>query len=319
MAAVVAALAVGALATLPPELDYEPEPEPPPAGSDIDARLAADEDRVAAASGIIEGTRKRIRWYRSLEGKRTALSVVYVHGFSATRQETAPLAERVADELGANLFETRLAGHGLERAALAGISAENWLDDMAESLAVGSELGERMVLIGTSTGATLILAARELAQFRNVVTLVFISPNFAPKDGAAEWLLGPYGPQLGRLLAGETRTWTAANDRQARYWSTSYPLDAAVEMMRLVERVRSSLPMALDASLLVFYSPQDEVVDVNRIETSVGAIAAPRVELVAVEGAGDPSSHVLAGEILSPATTDRLVAETVAFVLGRPR
>ncbi|MDD4273595.1 MAG: hypothetical protein PHG14_07705 [Desulfobacter postgatei] len=37
---------------------------------------------------------------------------VYIHGFSATRKETAPLSDLVAKTLNANLFYTRLSGHG---------------------------------------------------------------------------------------------------------------------------------------------------------------------------------------------------------------
>jgi alpha-beta hydrolase superfamily lysophospholipase len=103
-----------------------------------------------------------------------------VHGFSATRQEIAPVPERVAAALGANLFETRLAGHGRERDGLVDVRAEQWLDDGRELLGVGRALGERLTLIGTSTGATLALALASHPDFRVVDSLVLISPNFGP-------------------------------------------------------------------------------------------------------------------------------------------
>jgi hypothetical protein len=78
---------------------------------DIETWLARSEQQVASQYALIPETEKRVVWYQQ-PGMRTDYAVVNLHGFSATRQETAPLAERVAAQLGANLFETRLSGHG---------------------------------------------------------------------------------------------------------------------------------------------------------------------------------------------------------------
>ena len=84
----------------------------------IPAYLAQEE---SAVTGIHANTEKRVVWAVG-DGidstpHRTPKSVVYLHGFSATRQETAPFSETLARALGANLFETRLAGHGLPGAS----------------------------------------------------------------------------------------------------------------------------------------------------------------------------------------------------------
>jgi esterase/lipase len=50
---------------------------------------------------------------------KTPCAIVYLHGFSATRQETAPLSDLVAAQLGAYLYYTRLAGHGRGGEAMA--------------------------------------------------------------------------------------------------------------------------------------------------------------------------------------------------------
>ena len=124
----------------------------------------------------------------------------------------------------------------------------------------------------------------------------------------------PFGPPLARIMAGETRTWTAANDQQERYWSTTYPMDSVVEMMRLVGRVRDQLPMTLETDILVLYSDSDQVIDVTAIKRSMTDIDAPRVELLEVGESGDPSNHVLAGDILSPETTAPTVQRILAFL-----
>ena len=241
---VVALVAAAAIATAPRPVDYVAGT--PPLSPDLDAWLSAREAASHRSTPIIAGAEKRVRWFDGAANSQTRYAVVYLHGFSATRQEVAPLGELVADQLGANLFETRLHGHGLATSPLADVSAEHWLDDAAEALAVGAAIGESIVLMGTSTGATLAIAMADHDAFETVSGVVLISPNFAPRDSTAEILTWPGGPQLAELLVGETRSWTAANDLQEQFWSTTYPMAATVEMMRLVKYARSKLPLALE-------------------------------------------------------------------------
>lgn len=312
LVALLAAVAVAALATAPRGLNYVATA--PEIDADVGGWLAARESEVHARSPIIPGAEKRLRWFGEDVGQRTDYSVVYLHGFSASRQEIAPVGALIADGLGANLFETRLAGHGLEDRPLDGIRAESWLDDAAEALAIGAAVGDRIVLIGTSTGATLALAMSDHASFDRVAAVVLISPNFAPRDGSAEMLTWPGGPQLARLLVGETRSWTAANTLQDRYWSTSYPTAAVVEMMRLVNFTRSKLPMRLRQPMLTLYSPRDQVVDTEWIAAALAKIESPRTQTIEIAASGDPSNHVLAGDILAPRNNRIIADHVVRFV-----
>jgi esterase/lipase len=308
---------IAAFATAPPGLVNEAIA--PDINGDLDAWLAASERAAALSAELIPDTEKRIHWFNGSQGSKTRHSVVYLHGFSATRQEIAPVAEWVAEQLGANLFETRLRGHGQVSNPLAGVRAEDWLEDAAEALAIGAAIGEDIILMGTSTGATLALAMAGHPSFARVGYLVLMSPNFAPSDPSAEFLTWPGGPQLAYMVAGDTRSWTPRNDLQARYWSTTYPMDAVIEMMRLVKYVRAQLPMRLQQPLLVIYSPADQVVDTARITQAYEQINSPRSQLIEIPDSGDPSDHVLAGSIMSPATTADVAGGIVEFVSNQDR
>lgn len=282
---------------------------------ELDAWLAASERSVEDRFGLVADTQKRITWFD--EQQPTAYSILYLHGFSATRQETAPLAQLVANALGANLFETRLAGHGRQRDALTDVSAEDWLRDGAEALAVARRLGERVIIIGTSTGATLAAAMLDDPAMRSVDTLVMISPNFALRDPKGRWITRPAGPLLMRLLLGETRTWTPHNAQQGLFWSTSYPMAAMVEVMRLVDLANRNLPATIRQRLLMFYSLKDEVISAEAALDVFAGTDARQKSAIAIEDPGDPSSHVLAGDILSAAKTTDLAAAIVEFI-ARP-
>jgi esterase/lipase len=288
----------------------------PEIGGDLDDWLAGRESKASAIEAIIPETEKRVRWYQDQVNRRTQYSVVYLHGFSATRQEIAPVGEMIADKLKANLFETRLSGHGQLQNALEGVRAEDWLEDAAEALAIGALIGEKVIVMGTSTGATLALAMAEHPVFKDVSTVVLMSPNFAVRDTKAEFLTWPGGPQLAYLVAGDTRSWSPQNKLQARFWSTTYPMDAAIEMMRLVKYVRNSLPLHLQQSLLTLYSPADAVVDTDWIIKGFEQIDSPHKQLVEIEGSDDKSNHVLAGNILAIENNQIIVDFISNFILG---
>lgn len=80
---------------------------------DIDHYLAQSE---AQFHDIVPGAEKIIIWANATKTK-TPLSIVYLHGFSATRQETSPLSDKLAAQLGANVYYTRLSGHGRKGAS----------------------------------------------------------------------------------------------------------------------------------------------------------------------------------------------------------
>lgn len=282
---------------------------------DIEGWLVEGERQAASRHGLVPETERRIRWFARREPTRYA--VVYLHGFSATRQETAPLAEYVAVALGANLFETRLRGHGRQRDQLVDVHAEDWLQDAAEALAIAARLGERVIVIGTSTGATLAAAIIDHPAMRAVDTIVMISPNFAPRDPNAAWLTRPAGPLLARLLVGESRSWQAHNDAQALFWSTTYPIDSAIEMMRLVDLANRQLPAKIPQRLLMFYSKADAVISAESALAVFESTESPQKAAIEITEVGDPSHHVLAGDILSAGNT-RQMADTIVAFISRP-
>jgi len=165
-------------------------------GADLDAYLAAEESSVP---GITAGVQKHIDW-AGTAGVKTPLAIVYLHGFSATSREISPVTEDVAKALGANVYFGRLTGHGLSGADLAKATVDDWIRDAREALAIGRRIGERVMVIGTSTGATyatLAAAGGDIAD-----GYVFVSPNFRVKNRASILLTVPFARIWLPLLVG---------------------------------------------------------------------------------------------------------------------
>lgn len=305
-------LAAGAaVAALGPRPDGRITALPPVLPDDLEAWLSASEARFA---DIVPGAEKRIV-RAAPAGSRPPLSLVYLHGFSASRQEVSPLVEDLASRLGADAFFTRLAGHGRSDRAMGEPGFSDWVASGLEAVALGERLGERTVLVGTSTGATLALWLAATGRAPRAAALVLISPNLGPRDAGSELLLWPWVARLAPALLGEWRTWTPANPEQARLWKTRYPLRAAVPMMQLVAATRALDLSGFRVPTLVFLSPQDQVVDPARTRARFAGTPA---RLIEITGAEDPSQHVLAGRIMSPGTTATVRDATLAFLAGLP-
>ena len=279
---------------------------------DLDAYLAQSE---AQYSDIVPGAEKTIVWAGE-PGQKTPLSIIYLHGFSASRQEAAPLADNLATELGANLFYSRFTGHGRTGPALAEATVNDYLQDSQEALAIGRRLGERVIIIAVSTGSTAATWLATQPESADVLAFVLISPNYGPRDGSSEMLLLPWGEQLANIIIGPERSWEPHNEAHGTYWTHKYPTKAILPMMGLVKLVREADLEAVERPILMIYSPNDEVINTQKAEETYSRFGSEVKDIIAINEVGDPSNHVLVGDILSPNDTEPIGEMILSFIVS---
>lgn len=298
-----------------PRVSTEVGTDPIPIPADLDEALAWEETQW---SDLTPGTEKIVRWHDPDGKARTSVAFVYLHGFTATRQEVAPLVDSLADRFGANVFYTRLAGHGRSPEAMREASVAAWTRDVRQAMVYGSLLGDRVVLVGTSTGGSLAAWAAAQPEFRAALeAVVLISPNLGPREPLSGLLDGPWGLQLARLLIGDWHTWEPANAAQRRYWSTTSAIEGLPPMMATVALARDAADTPFEAAVQVFSSTEDQVVDPARIRRWFDRIEAPEKRFESLGDVGDRHDHVLAGDILSPDGTPVLLERITDFLVGR--
>ena len=292
-----------------------PRPSPPQ-----DIRAVADWVAASEATfaDIKPGNAKGVIWAGAPD-VRTHWSVVYIHGFSASRMETAPLAEVVANQLGANVFYTRLTGHGLtDGSAMGEAKAQDWMADTLEAVQIGQTLGERVLLISCSTGGTLATWLGTSNEASRVTAHVLLSPNYGPRDKRSEIVNAPWGQKIALWVEGPTQSWIPQSEQEAQAWTPSYPTKALFPMMALVKSVRKSDLSLFHSPVLLLYSEADQTVDVGEVKAAFARLGSISKSIEPVAYSKSMGQHVLAGAIKDPSAVAPMAESIVRWLKALP-
>ena len=283
-------------------------------GDDIPAYLATREARF---DKITPNVAKQIIWADAPQQK-TPLSIIYIHGFSASSAEIRPVPDQLAASLGANLFYTRLRGHGRGAAAMAEADVADWMHDIGEALAIGRRLGDKTIVISTSTGSTISAAAAlDPALSAHVKGFIFVSPNFGINNPFAGLLTWPWARHWVPLILGDTRQSPPRNALNARYWTTTYPTTALLPMAALVKAVVNADVSAAQTPALFYFSHEDQVVDPAKTIDIAERWGTTATSITVTMGADDDEfSHVIAGDIVSPGQTKAATTAMLDWIKG---
>ena len=270
-------------------------------GNDLDQYLKNNEYQFA---DLKKDVQKRIIW-SGKKNTKTNISIVYIHGFSASSEEVRPLPDLIAKDIKANIFYTRLTGHGRNSNAMGLSSISEWINDLHEAIEIGSMIGHQVILISTSTGGTLsTVSALNKSFSKKILGYIFISPNFGINHQFADLISWPYSEYWLPLLIGKTRNMKPRNDLDKKFWTLSYPTKALIPMARLVKKINEQDFTSVKKPALFYFSMEDKVVEPKKtlefIKNWGGKSKTINVKMSKFD---DKYSHVIAGYILSPKQT----------------
>jgi esterase/lipase len=278
----------------------------------LSAWLAESEQTLGS---VTEGAEKHVRFASPDDPAKTPLVVLYLHGFSATRQELAPIPERVAAAIGANYYGARLTGHGLDGESLGKAQAGDWLKDTAEAWQIARSLGERVIVISCSTGGTLTTwLAQQPSTHQHLAALVLFAPNYQPRHWAMKFFGWPWSGYWMRLIAGQEYAWEPAGELNGKYWTHSYPTRVLHQLQALVKAVRGSAVDTIVTPSLFLYSENDQVVNARYTDRVYEKWGSAVKERIRIEGVDGESNHVFTGDIVAPHRTEISIEQVLAFL-----
>jgi pimeloyl-ACP methyl ester carboxylesterase len=212
----------------------------------------------------------RIVWANDSLKEKTEYAIVYLHGFSACQEEGNPTHRNIAAAFGCNLYLSRLAEHGIDTSEpMMNLTADNYWASAQLALAIGKQLGKKVILMGTSTGGTnaLQLAA---AYPGDVYALLLLSPNIAINNDKAYLLNNHWGLQLAKWVTGHDHN-EAKDTRPVykQYWYYRYPFNGTAALEELLETSMNpeTYTRVTQPTLMLYYYKdsvhQDSVVRVD--------------------------------------------------------
>ena len=289
---------------------FGPQPDTPkyatamplvPPTAELEKFIAANE----AMHKLRPNNEARIVWTNDSLKQKTEYAIVYIHGFSASQEEGNPVHRNIAKQFGCNLFLSRLAEHGIDTTEqLMNLTADNYWESVKEALAIGKQLGNKVILMGTSTGAT--QALQLAATYPNdVAALVLYSPNIAINDNNAWMLNNHWGLQIARLVkGGNYNNPTDERPVYKQYWNKPYRLEALVALEEMLETSmnKKTFSKVKQPVLVLYYykdeQHQDDVVKVSALQNMFMQLATDTLykRAVALPNTGN---HVLASPIKS--------------------
>lgn len=301
-----------------------PKPPKPVYSNELPPEISSPElaekmmKSIDAEAGVIKlQNESQVIWANERNKRKTPYCLLYLHGFSASPMEGYPVHENFARQFRINALIPRLAEHGLiTEDALLNLTPDRYWESAKQSLVMARAMGEKVILMGTSSGGT--LALKLAAEFpENIAGVILYSPNVRIYQKVAVVLSRPWGLQIGRLIAGGKYRVFEEDPNIDPYWYNKYRAEGPVYLQQLIETsMKEELFQRIEIPTFVGYyykdkDNQDNTVSVKAIHWMFEELGTPDSlkREVAFPEAG---THTI-GCILNSGSWDDVEKESVAF------
>lgn len=227
------------------------------------------------------GNESKIYWANPTKKNKTPYCIVYLHGFSASGMEGFPVDVDIARAFGFNLYVPRLFEHGLEeKEPLLKFTGEKLLASAKEAVALGKNLGNKVILMSTSTGGTLSLYLA--SEHPEIQSLILYSPNIDLFDSRSFILSLPWGLEIARWVQGSDYYSIPADSTAKKYWTTRYRIEALVQLKLLLNAsmTQKTFEKIKQPVLLCYYKKdkihQDSVVSIPAMLKMFNELGTPK-------------------------------------------
>jgi esterase/lipase len=262
-----------------------------------------------------ENDEKLIRYS---EGK-TEYAILYVHGYGATRKEGEKGVLMIADALKANTYFLRLPGHGTNVEDHRDTPYNEYLQEVMETFEMMPQLGEKVIVIGTSMGGMLTsyLASE---RSKDIHAIVLANPFFDFYDKTGNLLRYPGLIHVIHLALGKIKVSrvpeSTLEEETYKYWYRDQYYESLLNIVALdkfVDRPEVLSKVSCPVLLLYYYKDQekqDTTADVPAMLRAYDLISKnPNSKKFAIEN----GNHVLLSEY-EPSDVDTAANAVIQYI-----
>jgi esterase/lipase len=259
--------------------------------------------KEAAVPGIKPGNEAAIIWADSTSHQKTAIALVYLHGFGASKREGEPVVKLLSQKYKANVYQSRLSEHGIDRAnGFEYLTPENYIASAKEAVAIGKMLGDKVIIVSTSTGGTLGLTLA--AEDPTIAGLILYSPFIDLINPQMAAVLTPEGRAGFVKMNGSEIQKQNRPAEEAKFWSTSYHVQGYAALIKMLkDNMTPATFEKVKCPVFVGYyykneQEQDNVVSVPAILKMYDQLGTPNDKKTKVAFA-EAGNHVIACDLRS--------------------
>ena len=272
-------------------------------------------EKESSIQNIAPKATKEIIWQDKLIKSATEYSIIFIHGFSTTSYIHEESVMKIADTLNANVFFTRLSGHGASYEGLDKLTAENLLRDTAEAVEIGSRIGNKVILIGHSLGGALsTLVSADANLQKKIHGLVLFAPA---NSGVTRMtpLMAFAALFLNKIENDPVEEFQLPiNQNWDKHFFTTLDTSVIFEASKIIMATDEVDYQSITMPLIVFYDENDILVNDGKLRKNYEKWGGLK-ELHKVEASkSDPTRHMFPSSYINPHLDEQFVLKIKSWV-----
>jgi pimeloyl-ACP methyl ester carboxylesterase len=268
--------------------------------SGLDTFVASRESQV---SNLKANNQARIIWANDSLKQQTEYALVYLHGFSASQEEGAPIHTTFARRYGMNLYLGRLEDHGRsDSTSFSNLTPENYIQSAEDAIDIGKILGKKVIVMSCSTGGT--LSALLTAAGEDIHSMIMYSPNIDIYDQKSDIIMYPWGKNIARIIANGDFNRIQYDSLAQLYWNPVYHINGIFAVKSIIRNfMKKEVFEKIKIPVFMGYyykdeESQDKVVSVSRMHDFFNQISTPE-SLKRKVAFPDSGNHVISSHVMS--------------------
>lgn len=233
---------------------------------------------ASSEAGVRKNNEER---YVPAAGPSPEYTILYIHGFKASRAEGEYVVDRLAKAINANVYYLRLPGHGTTKEDHANTTYDMLIDEAVEALAMVQQTAPKVILIGTSMGGN--IATWVAAHYPDYVDrLILVSPFYdflegMPRIGTMPGLFWLY-TKINPLSTSPAKVPDEEDNWTAYWYRKSYT--RSIQLLRDLKALtgRKAVFEKITVPVLMLYAEGDEYASIDSMKEAYEQFASTGAE-----------------------------------------